>query len=114
MKRLMKGIATFAVAAILMAASPLSVSAASVRTWEPVRSERADAKTVAKDGDMEIRITRSSIIVSLPRTAAVKVFTILGQQVSSENLPAGTHQLQMTAHGIYILKIGQFTCKIAL
>ncbi|MDE6814361.1 MAG: T9SS type A sorting domain-containing protein, partial [Duncaniella sp.] len=48
----------------------------------------------------------SAIYVTSQHQVSVKVFTILGQLISQETLPAGTHRLQMSAKGIYILKIG--------
>ncbi len=91
-----------------------SVIYAAPRGWESVKTERTDAKQVAKDSDVEIKTVRGAIIISSNHPVQVKVFTILGQLLSSETLPAGTSQLPIGAHGIYMVKAGDLTCKVAL
>ena len=44
----------------------------------------------------------------------MKIFTILGRLVSSDSIPAGTSQFLLPAHGVYIVKIGDVTCKVAV
>ncbi len=58
-----------------------------------------------KDGVITIRTTRR---------LQVRVFTILGQLVSSATLTPGTSQLRLQARGIYIVKAGSITQKVAL
>lgn len=82
--------------------------------WEPLKTERTDVVSVVRDSDTEIRTARGVIIVSAARPVQIKVYTILGQLVSRENLPAGTHQLAVQAHGVYIIKTADLTCKVAL
>lgn len=82
--------------------------------WETSRTEHQDAKTVVKETDIEIRTGKGLIIVTSTRPVQIKVYTILGQLVSRENLPAGTSQLSVQAHGVYIIKSGELTCKVAL
>lgn len=84
------------------------------RGWETVRTERSDAKPVARDTEIEIKTARGVIIVSANHPVQVKVFTILGQLISSETVGTGTSQLQLGAHGVYIVKAGDITCKVAL
>lgn len=87
---------------------------ASTYKWEQTKSEHQDAKTVVKETDIEIRTGKGIIIVTSSRPVQIKVYTILGQLVSRENLPAGTSQLSVQAHGVYIIKSGELTCKVAL
>lgn len=82
--------------------------------WEALKSERVDAKSVAKDSDIEIKTARGAIVVVTNRPVQVKVFTILGQQISSEMVTSGVSQLQLGVHGVYIVKAGDLTCKVAL
>lgn len=98
-------------AAALLAA-PVAMSAP--KGWETVRSERADAKAVAKAGELEIKTAKGVIIITSSHPVQVKIFTILGQLVSSETLGSGTSQLHLGTHGIYIVKAGEITCKVAL
>lgn len=106
-----KHIVSLAIALLISAAAiPL---AAAPRGWEPVKSERVEAKTVVKETDIEIKGARGVIIVSTNHPVQIKVVTILGRTVASDNLPAGTLQLSLP-HGVYIVKIGELTCKVAV
>lgn len=82
--------------------------------WETIKTERTDVKTIVKDTEVEIKATRGVIVVSSSRPVQIKVYTILGQLISRETLPAGTSQLNVPAHGVYIIKTGDLTCKVAL
>lgn len=100
-----------ALAAMLITAQP-AFSAA--KGWEQVKTERADAKSVIKDTDIEVKAMRGAVIISTNHAVSVKIITILGRTVSSETLQPGTWQLNVAAHGVYILKVGDITCKAAL
>ncbi|MDE5645726.1 MAG: T9SS type A sorting domain-containing protein [Muribaculaceae bacterium] len=95
------------------AAAALPVHAAP-KGWEPVKTEKSDAKQVAKDTDLEIKTSSGIIIVNANHPVQIKVFTILGRLVNSETLSAGKSQLQLPAHGVYIVKVGDLTCKVAV
>ena len=105
---------TYMVLAAAFATGGTLPADAAGRPWEVLRSERSDSRVVARDGDVEIRTARSTIIVTVTKTTAIKVYTILGQLVSSETLSAGTYQLHIPAHGVFIVKTGTLTCKVAL
>lgn len=62
----------------------------------------------------EVAVHDGAIYVSTQRQVSVKVFTILGQLISQETLPAGTYRLSMKAKGIYILKIGTTTRRVTI
>lgn len=111
MKTLGKILTPLIVSLLLLATG---TAPAAARAWEPVKSERTDTRRVAKESDVEIRTAKGTIIVTTNRPAQIKVFTILGQLVSSETIPAGTSQLTVSAHGVYIVKIGELTVKVAL
>lgn len=63
---------------------------------------------------IEIFATDGSIIVRTPHKVQVRVFTILGQLVSQATVGPGTSELKMSARGIYVVKIGNVTQKVAL
>lgn len=67
----------------------------------------------ATDG-VEIYGNNGVITIRTQRRIQVKVFTILGQLVSQATLNAGTSELRINARGIYIVKIGNITQKVAL
>ncbi len=54
------------------------------------------------------------ITIKTPRRINVRVFTILGQSVSQATLNPGTSELRIGTRGIYIVKIGNLTQKVAL
>lgn len=102
-------------AALLILAVAMPFSAYSLPgKWEQVKSERSDSKTIVKDADTEIKVARGMIVVSASRPVQVKVYTILGQLVNKETLPQGISQISISPHGVYIIKIGDLTCKVAL
>ena len=67
----------------------------------------------ATDG-IEITSKDGNIIVKVPHKAQVKVFTILGQLVSQAELNPGTSVLKLNSRGIYIVKVGNVTQKVAM
>ena len=44
----------------------------------------------------------------------VRVYTILGQMVSQATLQAGTSELRLGTRGIYLVRIGNLTQKVAI
>ena len=64
--------------------------------------------------DVSVTVDDGYIVITLPRQAQVKIFTILGQPVMTTNLGAGTSRLRLPARGSYILKIGTITKRITL
>lgn len=95
--------------------SALLSSGASPR-WEAVDAPGRIFTTeqrIESDG-VDVAVSDSSIYISSQRQVTVKVFTILGQLISQGTLQAGTHRLQMSAKGIYILKIGTTTRRVTI
>lgn len=63
---------------------------------------------------VEIYGNNGVITIRTQRRIQVRVFTILGQLVSQVTLNPGTAELRINARGIYIVKIGNITQKVAL
>lgn len=63
---------------------------------------------------VEIFGVDGAIVVRTNHRVQVRVFTILGQLVSQTVLNAGTSELKINSRGIYIVKIGNITQKVAL
>ena len=97
----------------MLLCAPVAAMGAS-KSWEALKTERSDARYVVRDSETEKKTARGVIIISSSRPLQVKVFTILGQLVSSETIAAGTSQFAPGAHGVYIVKAGDLTCKVAL
>lgn len=81
--------------------------------WEPVRTDVSQLNSVAQDDDIVVRVAPGQVVVSSSQQVQIKIFTILGQMVSNETLPAGVNRLSLS-HGVYIVKVGDLTCKIAV
>lgn len=100
--------------AVLMASMAVMMPLSSfAKGWEPVRTDVSGLNSVARDNDVEIRVSPGHVVVVASQAVHIKVFTILGQVVSSETIPAGTSRLPLS-HGVYIVKVGDLTCKIAV
>lgn len=85
------------------------------RGWESVKSDKtATTRTVAKDSELEVRAGKGLIVVSTSKPVTIKVYSILGQLVSQETLPAGTSYFSVNSHGVFIVKVGNLTCKVSL
>lgn len=82
--------------------------------WEQIRAERSDTHIVASDADTQIHAAKGVVVIVASRPVQVKIYTILGQLVSRETLPQGISQITIQPHGVYIIKTGDLTCKVAL
>ncbi len=106
MRRLLMILALTAAIFAADAASPKWEEVSSVPTVVQTQlNESEQVQTAVKDGYIYI-------VSSQPVT--VKLFTILGQLISQETIPAGTHRFKMTTRGIYILKAGGLTRRVTI
>lgn len=99
---------------LLLVAASFAIPAPALAKWETLRTERTDVRQIAKDSDIEIKAAKGVIQITTSRAQHVKIYTILGRLVSAETIPAGTSQFLIKAHGVYIVKAGDLTCKVAL
>ena len=74
------------------------------RTWNDPRSS---------DG-IEIYGRNGTITIVTPKRITVRVYTILGQIVSQATLQPGTSELRLGTRGIYLVRIGNLTQKVAI
>ena len=74
------------------------------KTWNDPRTS---------DG-IEIYGNRGTITIVTPKCITVRVYTILGQIVSQSTLPSGTFELKLGTRGIYLVRIGNITQKVAI
>ena len=81
--------------------------------WEVVESLPADI-VEPQNEHVEVLVRDGAIYLIAPRPTQVKLFTILGQTVAQDRLPAGTSRLRLSGRGIYILKAGSFTCRVTI
>lgn len=110
-----RSLKTYSAMALLLTSMLAAVPAqAAPKGWEVVKTERADAKAVVRETDIEIKAASGLIVVNTNHQVQIKIFTILGRLVNSDTLPPGRSQLQLPAHGVYIVKVGDLTCKVAV
>ena len=74
------------------------------KTWNDPR---------ASDG-IEIYGSNGTITIVTPKRITVRVYTILGQMVSQATLQPGTSELRLGTRGIYLVRIGNITQKVAI
>lgn len=65
-------------------------------------------------GGIEVYAHSGTLTVRTPEKTTVTVLSILGQTISQTSINAGTYELLIGTHGIYIVKIGDFTLRVAL
>lgn len=107
--RLLRKLLTAAVFGLSMVAPAMAAP-----QWVPLKNEVPAAKSVTKEENLEVLALPSMIILNLEQTANVEVFTILGRLLLRETLHPGNYEFTVDAHGVYILKIGDLTCKVAI
>jgi hypothetical protein len=66
------------------------------------------------DSEVEITVRDNYIYVWCDKTINIKIFSILGQQISHETLKPGLHRIKMASRGIYILRTGTTTRRITI
>jgi hypothetical protein len=83
--------------------------------WREISGEpQGRCLTDARAGDgIEIYQRSGAITIKTQHTVQVKVFTILGQLVSQATLYPGTSELRLN-RGIYMVKVGNITQKVAI
>ncbi len=74
------------------------------RTWNDPRTS---------DG-IEIYGRNGTITIYTPKRINVRVYTILGQIISQATLQPGTSELRLGTRGIYLVRIGNLTQKVAI
>ena len=63
---------------------------------------------------IEIYGSNGTITIVTPKRISVRVYTILGQMVSQATLQPGTSELKLGSRGIYLVRIGNLTQKVAI
>ena len=99
-------------ALLVSLAIPMSMSAKV--QWRETNQVQGRSLTDPKQTDgIEIFQRNGVITIRTQKTIQVRVYTILGQLVSQATLSPGTSELKLS-RGIYLVKIGNITQKVAL
>ena len=98
--------------ALAIAAAPL---AAAAPVWEEVTSpQTAVVQSFDMESQTEVVVKDRYIYIWSQRPVTVKLFSILGQQIHQDTVPAGIHRLKLNSKGIFILKAGSLTKRVTL
>ena len=92
-------------------AAAMPCQAAPARVWEHIELTSPAGPDNAPVS-VEATVRDGYLYLTIERDAPVKVFTILGQLVTSQQLGAGRWRLSLKVRGIYILKIGPVTRRV--
>lgn len=103
-------VGAFALIALQATSKPAVAPPPAVPSWELVTSS-AQSEDIER---IEVQVRDGYIYITTPRSLNVKIFSILGQLISSTKVQAGTSRLKVPARGIYILKAGTFTRRITV
>ena len=63
---------------------------------------------------VQIYGSNGTITIVTPKRITVRVYTILGQMVSQATLQPGTSELRLNSRGIFLVRIGSLTQKVAI
>ncbi len=96
---------------ILMMSFSILLPAATPQ-WEEMQRP-TEIENVEHEG-LDIKTQDGYVYITTSRPVTVKIFTILGQLVSSEEIPEGTYRKKISSRGIYILKVGSITRRISI
>ena len=99
---------------IVMLLAALTPVEGLAKGWDVLKSERSDVRKIGGDTDIEIKATRGVIMINVNRTVNIKIFSILGSMIANDTLQPGIYQFLVPAHGVYIIKAGDLTYKLAL
>lgn len=84
--------------------------------WKESQIE-VPAKTInnpkATDG-IEVYTRPGTLIIQTPVKSSIKVLSILGQIISQTTINPGTFELTLNTHGIFIVKINEYTMRVAI
>ena len=102
---------------MILAAAAFCLAApgpAFAKGWESLKTEKAPGHHVVSDSEIEIKTAGGVIYLTTSRHVNIKIFTILGSRIAEDTLAPGSYQYAVPTHGVYIIKAGDLTCKVAL
>lgn len=113
-KGILKRLIVMATALLMASASPVFAD----QRWGHRDGSDSDTTSAESIGATPVRTEVWSrdgyIYVSVSRPTTVRVFTILGQTVSSGRLQPGVSWLKVPARGIYIVRIDNVTRRVTV
>lgn len=106
----------FVTLAIAIAFATVSVDAQTAYIWKESTTQLPEQtlNNPRITEGIEVYGKSGTLIIRTPIKTSVKVLSILGQTISQATINPGTHELPLNAHGIYIVKVGDYTLRVAL
>lgn len=97
---------------------PLEAAASSPRSWEEISTPpRGTVMQTDSQADSDISAAGTAggyVYITVRQTSTVKIFTILGQLIVQQQLKPGTYRLRIESKGVYLLKAGSVTRRVAV
>ncbi len=87
---------------------------ATERSWEEMQQSESAQIERAEMEQIDVTVKEGYVYITTPRKVTVKIFSILGQLISQEEIPAGSYRMRIASRGIYILKAGPVTRRITI
>ncbi len=105
----------FRILVLCLAATCLPAEAQNRYAWKEATTVSARlVNKPQKTGGIEVYTRPSTLIVKTPEQIDVVVMSILGQTISKATISAGTYELQIPTSGIYIVRVSDFTLRVAI
>ncbi|MCH5229817.1 MAG: hypothetical protein J1F12_07500 [Muribaculaceae bacterium] len=83
-------------------------------TWHTSQSINTNFKAVSSQPDIDVFSAPNIIKLKVNHDVEVSIYTILGKLVSRQYLHPGIYEFEQDAHGIYIIKTEETSCKVAI
>lgn len=101
--------------AIVLSLGLQNVALAEVQWRETNREVQGKSWNDPRSSDgVQIYGSNGTITIVTPKRITVRVYTILGQMVSQATLQPGTSELRLGSRGIFLVRIGNLTQKVAI
>lgn len=85
--------------------------------WEVINSKDSVVSVSTSDSELQVFdvwVTDGHIYITTEETIEVKVFSILGQLITSKTISPGIVKLTISVPGVYIVKAGSATRRVTL
>lgn len=100
--------------AIAVMAAPCRLAAAQPE-WVRLESAAPGMNIdINRSEQIEVSVSDGTVYLYTSAETTVKIFTILGQQVTTKKLTPGVWSFRLSARGIYILKAGALTKRLSV
>lgn len=97
---------------VLLLSSAAGIAASEVLPQDD--SSHNYSREYVENEDIEINVKDGVVTITTSKTVTIKIFTILGQLITTETVKPGTKKFHIESRGIYILKAGSVTRRITI